>query len=222
MQDPNPISESFARADPRRRSSTRRAFPSKTTSPVTSCLPTSVSPSLCEEDPLAALTPRNCTPHGVGGAERVLADLANAQYPGWEQLIINVAGDNLDLAAACGNAPLYMGPSPRQNFQALRHALHSVISYFRPDIVHAHLPAAILAVSSLRHTDGAVLLATHHHGDHFVAGERRIAALIDRLAGSRFDTVVAPSEGVRDFLIRTYGYAPQTYVNTKRWALRPL
>jgi glycosyltransferase involved in cell wall biosynthesis len=166
------------------------------------------------------------TPTGIGGAERVVAGLASAERNGWEQAVFNVAGANPELAAACAPAKIYaparVSSLPRlaqlpAGGRTLRH-----VAAFRPDLIHAHLPLAMVAVAGLRRRREAARLATHHHGDHFVVSRRRTAAWLDRAAGGRFDTVVAPSEAVRGFLLSEYRYpegAVRTIVNG--WAGAP-
>jgi glycosyltransferase involved in cell wall biosynthesis len=51
-------------------------------------------------------------------------------------------------------------------------------------------------------------LLTYHHHLHLQRQDRRIAARIDRLAGGRYDCVVAVAEAGKRFLISEYGYRP--------------
>lgn len=145
------------------------------------------------------------SPEGIGGAEKVLAAIVRDQRPGWEQVVVNVCGQNRELEAACPPQTMYVRPNSVPVFASLW-TVTSALRKFRPDLVHAHLPLAMVAVASLRRR-GEVRLATHHHGDHFVVLKRRLAADLDRVAGKRFDTVIAPSEAVRAFLLSRYGYA---------------
>lgn len=146
------------------------------------------------------------SPEGIGGAEQVLAALATDERPGWEHAVVNVAGDNRALAAACPRDAVQAPPAGLPGLGPLR-AAASALSRLDPDLVHAHLPLAMVAVAAPRRRPERARLATHHHGDHFVAEGRRLAARLDRTAGARFDTVVAPSEAVRAFLLQRYGYA---------------
>jgi glycosyltransferase involved in cell wall biosynthesis len=154
-------------------------------------------------------------PAGIGGAERVMAAIATAERPGWEQAVVNVSGPNAELAAAC--APL----EPRQRAGGVpllsgRRAAVEALDDLRPDVVHAHLPLAMVTLASLRRRNKQVRLATHHHGDHFVVSGRRAARRLDRAAGARLDLLVAPSDAVRRLLLADYGYgadAVRTIVN---------
>ena len=160
-------------------------------------------------------------PAGIGGAERVMAAIATADRPGWEQSIVNVSGPNAELAAAC--APL----EPREAsggvpFLAGRRAAARALAELRPDLVHAHLPLAMVTLATLRRRGERVRLATHHHGDHFAISGRRAVAHLDRAAGTRFDLLVAPSEAVRQFLLKDYGYAAaRVRTITNGWAGKP-
>jgi glycosyltransferase involved in cell wall biosynthesis len=145
----------------------------------------------------------------MGGAERVLAALATADRPGWEQAVVNVSGHNRELAAACAPKKVRTSSTGPPVLASLR-AATSVLTEFRPDVVHAHLPLAMVTVAALRRRGERVRVATHHHGDHFVASRRRFAARLDRVAGARFDAVAAPSEAVRAFLLSRYRYAGST------------
>lgn len=149
------------------------------------------------------------SPEGIGGAEQVLAALAGAERPGWEQAVVNVAGDNRELAAACAPRVVRARSSRLPALGPLRSAA-SALADPCPDLVHAHLPLAMAAVALRRRRGERVRLATHHHGDHFLAERRRLAARLDRTAGAGFDAVVAPSEAVRTFLLRRYGYPAGT------------
>lgn len=154
-------------------------------------------------------------PAGVGGAERVMAAIATAARPGWEQAVVNVSGRNEELTAAC--APLVPQQAERgAPLLAGRRALAGALDDFRPDVVHAHLPLAMVTLAGVRRRGECARIATHHHGDHFVASGRRAAARLDRAVGARLDLFVAPSEAVRRFLIEGYGYDPgsvRTIVN---------
>ncbi len=58
---------------------------------------------------------------------------------------------------------------------------------------------------------------------HFEAADRRLAASIDRLAGRRFDHVVACSDSVREFLVGSYHYPPERVTCIRNgWSGTPL
>jgi glycosyltransferase involved in cell wall biosynthesis len=161
-------------------------------------------------------------PAGVGGAERIVAAIAGAGQPRWEQEVVNLSGANPELAAACAPLEVRAGPASPPLLAGRRVAARA-LRELRPDIVHAHLPLAMATLASLRRRGERVRLATHHHGDHLVVSGHRAAAAVDRAAGRRCDLVVAPSEAVRRFLIDGYGYredAVRTIVNG--WAGEPL
>jgi glycosyltransferase involved in cell wall biosynthesis len=84
--------------------------------------------------------------------------------------------------------------------------LASSLRRFAPDVLHTHLVHAELCVAALPAPRRPRRILTHHHGDHFVAGGRRLSATLDRWAGTRFDRVVAVSRYVYDFLRNHYRY----------------
>jgi L-malate glycosyltransferase len=151
------------------------------------------------------------SPEGVGGAERVVASLARgALERGWEPLVINPFSSDPNrsaLSEICEPAA-YVGRAGRswQQLPGLRHWLGRVVHDFAPDILHAHLFHAEVAVASLQVSPSTRSLLTHHHGDHFVYLGKRWDAHLDRWAGRRFDSVVAVSKWVRRFLLETYRY----------------
>lgn len=151
------------------------------------------------------------TPSGVGGAERVLASLVRAAgRRGWEPIVINpFASDpaNSELAELCRPAP-YLGRHCARPHQlpALWVWLSRRLAAVRPDIVHAHLFHASVAVASLPPGLWRSALLTHHHGDHLVYLKLRLRASLDRRAGRRYDRVVAISEATRRFLTDEYAY----------------
>jgi glycosyltransferase involved in cell wall biosynthesis len=58
---------------------------------------------------------------------------------------------------------------------------------------------------------------------HFEAADRRLAAWVDRIAGRRFDHVVACSDSVREFLVESYGYSPERVTSIRNgWSGTPL
>jgi glycosyltransferase involved in cell wall biosynthesis len=168
------------------------------------------------------------SPEGVGGAERVVASLVHGALDrGWEPLVVNpfsIDPNGSELAEICEPAK-YVGRSCSswRELPGLRSWLRSVVRDFAPDVLHAHLFHAEVAIASLPLPRGTRSLLTHHHGDHFIYLDRRRNARLDRWAGSRFDSVVAISEWVRRFLIERYGY-PDRQVEMIRngWEGEPL
>jgi glycosyltransferase involved in cell wall biosynthesis len=168
------------------------------------------------------------SPEGVGGAERVVASLVQGAFDrGWEPAVFNpFTRDpvNQALAEICAPAP-YAGKqcSSPGELPALWRWLGSMLSAFRPEIVHVHLFHASVAVASVRLPPGSRALLTHHHGDHLVRLDRHGAATLDRWAGKRYDSVVAISEAVRRFLIDVYGYPPRKVERIRNgWEGKPL
>lgn len=153
------------------------------------------------------------TPTGVGGAERIVASLVRgAAERGWEPVVLNPFGRNgagSDLAEICRPAKFesYACASPA-GLPRLRRWLGGRIEEVQPDVVHAHLFHAAVAVASLR-TSGTPTVLTHHHGDHLVYLGHRWRVALDRWAGRHFDRVVAISEANYRFLRAHYGYEAQ-------------
>ena len=161
-------------------------------------------------------------PAGIGGAERVLEAIVAPARPDWEQVVVNVSGDNPALAAACAPCEVRAaGPGPA--LLGGRRTAALALREFRPDVVHSHLPLATIVLATLRRRGERVRVATHEHGDHFVVSGRRLAARLDRAAGARVDCQVACSEAVRRFLLADYGY-PEDFVRTivNGWAGEPI
>ena len=78
-----------------------------------------------------------------------------------------------------------------------------------------------MLVGSLAHRLdwGCSTVLSHQHGDHFAASGKRIAATLDRLAGSRFDAVIACSDSTAEFLRSDYGYASERVISIRNgWA----
>jgi glycosyltransferase involved in cell wall biosynthesis len=146
---------------------------------------------------------------------------------GWEPVVLNPFArfpEHSDLAELCRPAP-YTGKQCNtwSELPALRRWLGSTLRDFDPDILHAHLFHAGVAIASLQLPRGTRSLLTHHHGDHFVYSNNHTKARLDQWAGSRFDTVVAISDWVRRFLLQRYGY-PDRRVEVIRngWSGQPL
>lgn len=139
--------------------------------------------------------------------------LATAERPGWVQAIVNVTGPNAELAAACVPVGVREPPAIATPLISGRHVAARALTEVQPDIVHAHLPLAIVVLATLRRRGERVRLATHHHGNHFVVSGRRGATWLDRASSRRLDLIVTPSDTVRRFLIEAYGY-PERFVRT--------
>jgi glycosyltransferase involved in cell wall biosynthesis len=155
----------------------------------------------------------------------MLSLVREGQERGWTQLVLNpFATEPRGLAAHFQDVPYETLPCDRMTaLPRVRRWLDRRLREFEPDIVHAHLPAAHVAVASLRRPPGSTLVATHHHGRHLAWEGRRWAALADRVSGRRYDRVVACCEAVREFLLDDYGY-PASRVACIRngWMGRPI
>lgn len=165
------------------------------------------------------------TPSGVGGAERILAVLLReGRRHDWEQAVLNPFADP-DPAKRLG------ARLPEVQYEALpvrrtsgvlrmRRRLRAAIHDFEPDIIHAHLFHAAVAVASIRRTH-AVRLLTHHHGDVYAQRGLKMRASLDRAATRRFDAVVAVSESVGR-LLTTWGCPPsRVHVIPNGWTGNP-
>lgn len=166
------------------------------------------------------------TPSGVGGAESVLALLISRGHrEGWEQIVLNPFADEENVALRDRlngtDYKVHRGSRLRDLWQ-IRRWLRRELAAFGPDLVHAHLFHAMAAVASLR-VRGSATVVTHHHGDFLRSHGRRIEEVIDRVAGRRFDSVVAVSEYVRRFLVQRYRYPPGKVVAIRNgWTGVPL
>lgn len=162
------------------------------------------------------------SPGGMGGAERILANLATAGRPGWDQRVVNVSGRNRELAGSC--KPIAVDSRRGRPRVALGWIeLVRVLRSFRPDIIHAHLPLAILLLTSVRRGTESARIATHHHGDHFMTSGKLLHVAVDHGSGSRMDLIVSPSESVRKFLLSMYAYSPEQVVTIRNgWSGVPL
>lgn len=166
------------------------------------------------------------TPEGSGGAEQILASLVQrGRERGCEQLVLNpMASQDLsgDLRALCAGTR-YEGFSRTgiRGTLAVRQWLAARLEDFAPEIVHVHLAHASVLVASLPKREGRTLVLTHHHGDHFQA--TRGKKLVDRLAGRRFDQVVAISNFVAEYLLNEYGYEDKKVVRIPNgWSGTPI
>lgn len=168
------------------------------------------------------------TGSGVGGAERLLGSLVDhGEARGYEQLVLHpfVRDWPPGLAALFPSSVYRPFPMPLLiDLPSLRTWLSVELDRFSPDIVHALLPRATMAVASLRRRSTRKLLLTHAHGE----GMRqlrlgRALEQVDRWAGSRFDRVVALSRAGQRHLVSQYGYPPsKVRVINPGWHGEPL
>ena len=147
---------------------------------------------------------------GVGGAERFLGALvARGQAEGFEQLVLNpfATEGSETFAALCGPVPYESRRCDRlSEVPALRSWIGDRLGEFQPDIVHVMLFHALLT-ATLPKRSGRTLLLTNVYGEGVGMEPRRpLIRLADRVAGRRFDHVVAISEAVQRFLVSDYRY----------------
>ncbi len=155
---------------------------------------------------------------GVAGAERFLGALVEEGVArGWEQLVLNpFAGEGGPELERLFQPVRY---EPRRcesvlSLPLLRRWLRKELAEFRPDVVHVMLFHALLVVATLRRAPGQRWLLTNVYGEGI--GNRgasrrmkwygRLRQDLDRLAGRRFDRVVAISGAVEQFVLSSYGY----------------
>lgn len=153
------------------------------------------------------------TPVGIGGAEKVmLALLQDGVARGWEQIVVNPFDlqpeESLLATQVRDSGVTYEGRCTRRigEVPAARRWLGTLLRGWHPAIVHAHLFHALVLVAATR-VPGALHIASHHHGGLFAVTKARRRQLLDRWAGQRMDTVVAPSHAVGRFLTESYGIA---------------
>jgi glycosyltransferase involved in cell wall biosynthesis len=170
------------------------------------------------------------SPAGYGGAEAVMvALLEGGAERGWEQAVLNpfARSTEEDLSERCaefgyeafparGARPLAVPATTRWARRRL--------GELRPDVLQVFLSHALVLTAALpRSAAGEVRVLSHQHGMHFEAANRRLAARLDRLAGRRFDHVVACSESVRRFLLESYRYPPDFVTSIRNgWSGTPL
>lgn len=146
------------------------------------------------------------SPTGLGGAERVLIDLVKGGADrGWQQLVLQpFASDWSELETHVRAASFEPLPARHPvELPRLRDALQRKISDFAPDVVHAHLFHAGVAVASLRQQSDALRVWSHHHGSMLVDQRRRWSHRLEALAAHRYDYVVAVSQSVQQFLVQS-------------------
>jgi glycosyltransferase involved in cell wall biosynthesis len=168
------------------------------------------------------------TPAGYGGAEAVMvALLQGGAERGWDQTVLNpfARTPHEDLAERCrdfgyeaftapGSRPLALPATTRWARRRL--------AELRPDVLQAYLTHALVLVAALPRSN-EIRILSHQHGMHFEAADRRLAAWTDRLAGRRFDHVVACSDSVREFLVESYRYPPARVTSIRNgWSGTPL
>jgi glycosyltransferase involved in cell wall biosynthesis len=162
----------------------------------------------------------------MGGAARVMmALLEGGRERGWSQMVLNpYASTERGLADHCDGVPYEtLTPHSVTAFPRARRWLRRRLAEFEPDIVQVHLLHAMVTVASLpRSTPGATVLTYHHHL-HLQSQGRGLGARLDRLAGRRFDKVVAVADAGERFLVSEYGY-PRDRVTCIRngWSGTPL
>lgn len=155
------------------------------------------------------------TPSGFGGAEAVMvALLQGGAQRGWEQAVLNPFADSPteELAERCAEFGYEVLPRTRStllDFPSSLRWTRTLLDELQPDVLQVYLAHALVLAAALPSSPRTVRILSHQHGMHFRASGRRFAAQLDRLAGRRFDHIVACSGAVRDFLVREYRYPPQ-------------
>jgi glycosyltransferase involved in cell wall biosynthesis len=168
------------------------------------------------------------TPEGIGGAEQTLSQLVRyGAGEGWDQLVLNpFARSPHDEQLRSLYAPAAYQAKPGATWSALpslRRWLIERLGAFRPQIVHVHLFHASALVASIPRPAWARLVLSHQHGDHFQATGARFYEVVDRLAGRRYDQVVACSQSVEDFLLYRYGYPAKRVTCVRNgWSGNPI
>lgn len=137
----------------------------------------------------------------------MLAAIVTTTRPGWEHAVVNLSGENRELAEACAPVPVATSGGP--SLLGGRHTASKALDELTPDLVHAHLPLAMAILGTLPRRDERARIATHHHGDHFFVSGRPVAERVDRAAAGRVDRLVAPSEAVSRFLLERYRHSPR-------------
>ena len=153
-----------------------------------------------------------------GGAER-----------GWEQAVLNpfARSPHEELAERCRGLRLRgvrrarLPPASPARDDAGGPAGAS--AELRPDVLQVYLTHALVLAAALPRRGGEVRVLSHQHGMHFEAADRKLAASVDRLAGRRFDHIVACSDSVREFLIESYRYSAERVTSIRNgWSGTPL
>lgn len=143
------------------------------------------------------------TPRGLGGAERLVADLvADGRQRGLDVTVLNPFAADPDDNALRQALPdnSYRGLRATGP-QHLPRVLQWLTGHTRgADVVHAHLFHAAAAVAAMPWMRARRVL-THHHGDVLLVNGRRLAQRFDDAAVRRYDLVAAVSRTTRDFLV---------------------
>ena len=161
-----------------------------------------------------------------GGAANVMLELlAGGRERGWSQIVLNPFASTPEaLASDCEGIPYEtLTPHRATALPRARRWLRERLRDFQPDVVQVHLTHAAVTMASLRRSDSFPTVLTHHHHDHLLTQGRPWSARLDRVAGRRFDRVVACSRAVERFLLTEYKYPPSKVVCIPNgWSGSPL
>lgn len=154
------------------------------------------------------------TPGGLGGAERVLAAIAQGtEARGWDQMVLNPFADSREgseLKELLPDVPFMSKRCPHiWSIPRLMQWAYGVMKSFQPDIVHAHLFHALALMAAVPVSSGS-LMATHHHGNVSSLRGRTIRPHIDRWAVRRYERVIAVSGAVASYLEEQVSASPPT------------
>lgn len=163
---------------------------------------------------------------GIGGAERVVAALADSGGAIDHRIIVPFAPERATrpLVEMVAGTPVHAGGFVGlRQLPSARAWVRDRIARSEADVVHAHLFHAAALVASLPARSLPASVLTHHHGPLFRRQGRSLSALVDRWSGRRFDRVVAVSRSVSGFLEEEYGYpASRIELIPNGWAGEPL
>jgi glycosyltransferase involved in cell wall biosynthesis len=141
----------------------------------------------------------------------MLAVLDEGSRRGVEQIVLNpfatTAHEALAHLSPCTYAPRVV--EGWTQVPAARRWLYQRLRDFGPHVVHAHLFHALVMLASTPRTTNARWVLSHQHGNHLTLQGRHLSALADRVAGRRYDRVVAISDFVRRHLVESYHYPPE-------------
>lgn len=164
------------------------------------------------------------TPAELGGGEKVVQALASrGAERGIEHLIVNPferSSPSPWLHTDLG--PKYRGrPGTLKSALTVRRWVRQEITAFQADLLHAHLfHAGIL---------GALIgtplprILTHHHGPFYEHSNRRTMAVLDRLAGTRYQRVIAVSNWTAQALRERPGWRSGLVTTIRNgWSGRPV
>ncbi len=167
-------------------------------------------------------------PDGIGGAERVVQALVSgAPARGWAPTVLN------PFTASTENSALKDAVAPAAYAAHRCTALRSVprtrswlaaeLDALRPDLIHVHLPHAMILTATLRQSRRAPVVFTHHHGDYLEVSGRRLVGYLDRQATRRADVVVGCSERVTRYVGERCGLGEDRLVTIYNgWSGTPL